>query len=212
MHSPEMSAFIQLVLRWFHVFAGVIWIGHLYFFNFVNVPFQGVLDKELKPKVNPALLLRALWWFRWGAMWTFLIGWFLFAIIYLMGGFLWDADGGFSRRGLWMLVGGLLGSVMWFNVWFVIWPAQKQILGGLLGSNPPAPADVPKKALLFARRPLDHDAELSPRRLHAARPGRHSRHVEAGAQEGNRPLGRGRFFGYFLEPATGTNVTPAGSR
>jgi len=151
MHSPEMSAFIQLLLRWFHIFAGVIWIGHLYFFNFVNVPFQGVLDKELKPKVNPALLLRALWWFRWGAMWTFLIGWFLFSITYLMGGNMYDAEGAFSSRGMWMLVGGGLGSIMWFNVWFVIWPAQKQILGGLLGVNPPAPPEIPKKALLFSR-------------------------------------------------------------
>jgi uncharacterized membrane protein len=146
MHSPEMSAFIQLVLRWFHIFFGVIWIGHLYFFNFVNVPFQAGLDKDLKPKVNPALLLRALWWFRWGAMWTFVFGWLLFTITYLMGGNLYDADDAFSRRGLWMLVGGLLGSVMWFNVWFVIWPAQKQILGGLLGANPPAPADAAQEA------------------------------------------------------------------
>ena len=150
MHSPEMSAFIQLVLRWFHIFAGVIWIGHLYFFNFVNVPFQGVLDKELKPKVNPALLLRALWWFRWGAMWTFLLGWFLFAITYLMGGNLWDADGGFSRRGLWMLVGGLLGSVMWFNVWFVIWPAQQKALG-LVEADDATKAAAATRAMMFSR-------------------------------------------------------------
>ncbi len=151
MHDPQMSAVIQLLLRWFHIFFGLIWIGHLYFFNFVNVPFQAALDKELKPKVNPALLLRALWWFRWGAMWTFLIGWTLFSITYLMGGNLFDADGGFSSRGSWMLVGGVLGSIMWFNVWFVIWPAQKQILGGLLGANPPAPPELPAKALLFSR-------------------------------------------------------------
>jgi uncharacterized membrane protein len=50
-----------------------------------------------------------------------------------------------------MLVGALLGSIMWFNVWFVIWPSQKQILGGLLGANPPAPPEIPKKALLFSR-------------------------------------------------------------
>ena len=53
-------------------------MGHLYFFNLVNVPFQGGLDKELKPKVNPALLLRAFWWFRWAAMYTFIFGWLLF--------------------------------------------------------------------------------------------------------------------------------------
>jgi uncharacterized membrane protein len=151
MQDPQVSAFLQLALRWFHIFFGVIWIGHLYFFNFVNVPFQAVLDKDLKPKVNPALLLRALWWFRWGAMWTFLLGWFLFAIIYLMGGALWNAENEVSARGAWMLIGSILGTIMWFNVWFVIWPSQKQILGGLLGTNPPAPAEIPKKALLFSR-------------------------------------------------------------
>ena len=149
--SPETSAAIQLLLRWFHIFSGLVWIGHLYFFNFVNVPFQGVLEKELKPKVNPALILRALWWFRWGAMLTFLFGLLLFSLIYWPhGGYLFDADGGLSRRGMWMLFGGLLGTIMWFNVWFVIWPAQKQIIGGMTG-GPAAPPDVPKRALLFSR-------------------------------------------------------------
>ena len=149
--SPEMSAAVQLLLRWFHIFAGITWIGHLYFFNFVNVPFQGVLEKELKPKVNPPLILRALWWFRWGAMLTFLFGLLLFALLYWPhGGYLFDADGGLSRRGMWMLFGGLLGTIMWFNVWFVIWPAQQKIIGGMTG-GPPAPPDVPKRALLFSR-------------------------------------------------------------
>lgn len=151
MPNPEVTAFIQLILRWFHIFFGVIWIGHLYFFNFVNVPFQGVLDKDLKPKVNPALLLRALWWFRWGAAWTLVFGWVLFFFLYIMGGNFNDGDGAVSARGAWMLLGGVLGTIMAFNVWFVIWPAQKQILGGMLGANPPAPADVPKRALLFSR-------------------------------------------------------------
>ena len=149
--SPETSATIQLLLRWFHIFAGIVWIGHLYFFNFVNVPFQGVLEKELKPRVNPALLLRSLWWFRWGAMLTLLFGLLLFALIYWPhGGYLFDADGGLSRRGMWMLLGGLLGTIMWFNVWFVIWPAQQQIIRGMTGGTP-APAEVPKRALLFSR-------------------------------------------------------------
>ena len=72
-----------LLLRWAHVIFGIIWMGHLYFFNLVNVPFQGGLDKELKPKVNPALLLRAFWWFRWAAMYTFIFGWLLFFWHYL---------------------------------------------------------------------------------------------------------------------------------
>lgn len=149
--SPETSATVQLLLRWFHIFASIVWIGHLYFFNFVNVPFQGVLEKELKPRVNPPLLLRALWWFRWGAMLTVLFGLMLFAMLYWPGGgYLWDADGGMSRRGMWMLLGGLLGIIMWVNVWFVIWPAQKKIIGGMT-SGTPAPPEVPKRALLFSR-------------------------------------------------------------
>lgn len=148
---PELTATLQLLSRWFHIFFGITWIGHLYFFNFVNVPFQGVLDKELKPKVNPPLILRALWWFRWGAMGTFIFGWTLFALMYWPhGGYLFDDDG-LSRRGMWMLLGGLLGTIMWINVWFVIWPAQKKILGGVLGVSPAAPPELPKKALLFSR-------------------------------------------------------------
>jgi uncharacterized membrane protein len=148
--SPELNSIVQLLLRLFHIFFGVIWIGHLYFFNFVNVPFQGVLEKELKPKVNPALILRALWWFRWGAMGTFLVGLLLFVLKYWMGGLMWDAEGNFSRRAMWILFGGLLGTIMWFNVWFVIWPAQKKILGGMLAGTP-APPEVAKRAGLFSR-------------------------------------------------------------
>jgi uncharacterized membrane protein len=149
--SPELTATLQLLLRWFHIFFGIVWIGHLYFFNFVNVPFQGVLEKELKPKVNPPLILRALWWFRWGAMYTFVFGWLLFALLYWpFGGYLFDADGALSARGAWMLLGAVLGTIMWFNVWFVIWPAQQKIIGGMTGGTP-APPEVPKRALLFSR-------------------------------------------------------------
>lgn len=131
---------------------GIIWLGHLYFFNLVNVPFQGDLDKELKPKVNPKLLLRAFWWFRWSAMYTFLIGLALFVWHYIYPeNAMRSPDGQMTGRAMWIEFGMLLGIVMWFNVWFVIWPAQKQILGGLLGANPPAPPEVPKKALLFSR-------------------------------------------------------------
>ena len=142
---------LEAIFRWLHVFAGIMWIGHLYFFNFVNVPFQAVLEKELKPKVNPPLILRALWWFRWGAMFTFIFGWLLFTLMYWPHGGYLMGDDGLSRRGMWMLLGATLGSIMWFNVWFVIWPAQKKIIGGVLGSAPAAPPELPKKALLFSR-------------------------------------------------------------
>src|SRR4051812_5297483 len=91
------------LLRWLHILFGIIWIGHLYFFNFVNVPFQGGLAKELKPQVNPALLGRALWWFRWGAMMTWLLGLTLLLVKY-SGGNLWTDEGGkMTGRTMWIL-------------------------------------------------------------------------------------------------------------
>src|ERR1700734_1329804 len=86
------------ILRWLHIIAGITWIGHLYFFNLVNVPFQAVLDKDLKPKVNPLLLPRALWWFRWGAMVTFIMGVALLLAKYGWAGLWVEADGHMSHR------------------------------------------------------------------------------------------------------------------
>jgi uncharacterized membrane protein len=139
-------------LRWLHIMAGITWIGLLYFFNFVNVPFQGVIDKELKPRVNPPLLLRALWWFRWAAMVTMVIGWCLLLYKYGQGNLWTDAEGKFSQRAMWILFGGTLGTIMWFNVWFVIWPAQRQIIRFLqAGQAPPEMPALAKRALLFSR-------------------------------------------------------------
>ena len=75
-HPPEdVTTNIELILRWLHFIAGVTWIGHLYFFNFVNGPFVKTLDAGTKKIVVPQLAPRALFWFRWGAMLTFLSGW-----------------------------------------------------------------------------------------------------------------------------------------
>ena len=148
---PDIETALQAIFRWLHIVAGITWIGHLYFFNFVNLPFQGGLDKELKPKVNPPLVLRALYFFRWGAMWTLLFGLALFALIYWpRGGALFDADGGMSARGMWILFGSLLGTIMWFNVWFIIWPRQQKILGAMLG-GPAAPAEAAPQAALASK-------------------------------------------------------------
>ena len=73
-HAPEGAALARIILRWFHFVAGITWIGLLYFFNLVNVPFQKGIDAETKKKVNPDLLGRALWYFRWGAVVTVLAG------------------------------------------------------------------------------------------------------------------------------------------
>jgi len=74
LHSPDKDALIRIFFRWFHFAAGITWIGMLYFFNLVNVPVQKGLDAETKKKVNPDLLGRALWWFRWGAVITVVAG------------------------------------------------------------------------------------------------------------------------------------------
>ena len=76
---------LEAIFRWMHVFAGIIWIGHLYFFNFVNGPLQGKLDGPTKKVVNPELMPRALYWFRWGAAWTWITGVLLLLLVYYHG-------------------------------------------------------------------------------------------------------------------------------
>jgi hypothetical protein len=135
----------HLFMRWFHVLFGIIWVGHLFFFNFVNIQLQATLDDATKKVVNPQLIPRALWWFRWSAMGTFLSGWVLFTLVYMYQPTLWGPTAFFTNtegvtgRAWWILIGMILGSLMWFNVWFVIWPAQKSLFG--LGV-PKAPAEL----------------------------------------------------------------------
>ncbi len=73
---------LDQLFRWLHVFAGITWIGLLYFFNFVNGPFAGTLDADSKKKVVPELMPRALFWFRWGAAWTWVTGVLLISIVF----------------------------------------------------------------------------------------------------------------------------------
>ncbi len=148
---------IEFAFRWLHVIAGITWIGHLYFFNWVNAPMQAVLDADAKKAVNPQLMPRALWWFRWGAMITFLSGLILFASIYLYtpgigfgpNAILQGMEGGMSDRARWISWGMLFGTIMWFNVWFVIWPAQKSLLSGKVTGDAAAP--VRARAGLFSK-------------------------------------------------------------
>ncbi len=124
---------IEFVLRWIHFIAGIIWIGHLYFFNFVNGIFAKTLDAETKKKVVPELMPRALFWFRWGAMFTWITG--VSIILYRIH------RGGMevmsSSWGQWIGIGAVLGTIMWFNVWFIIWPAQKKIIPAIKAGNAP---------------------------------------------------------------------------
>ena len=153
---PDLYSNLSLIVRWLHVIAGITWIGHLYFFNFVNVPLQAALDDATKKAVNPQLMPRALWWFRWGAMITFLAGLVLFTLTYMYTpgvGFgptsLLIETGKLTARATWILLGMTLGIIMWFNVWMVIWPAQKRLLTGKVPAD--QIAAVRKRALLVSR-------------------------------------------------------------
>jgi uncharacterized membrane protein len=82
-NAPDTTTLVRILLRWGHFVAGITWIGLLYFFNLVNVPVQKGLDADTKKKVNPDLLGRALWYFRWGAVVTVLVGLMYFAMYIL---------------------------------------------------------------------------------------------------------------------------------
>ena len=78
----DVSPILQALFRWGHIIAGITWIGLLYFFNWVNAPLQLVLSGDTKKAVNPELLPRALFWFRWGAAWTWLTGVLLLLLVF----------------------------------------------------------------------------------------------------------------------------------
>lgn len=136
-----------ILLRWVHFVAGITWIGLLYFFNLVNVPWQKGLDGATKGKVVPTLMPRALWWFRWGATITVVAGLLLMALMVRNSGSYESFLAG--EAGKTITLGGLLGLVMWFNVWFIIWPNQRRIIEATESTartGSPAPADQPKWA------------------------------------------------------------------
>jgi len=113
-------------LRWIHFLSGITWIGILYYFNFVQTPFFAETDAAVRSGAVQKLVPRALWWFRWGAMVTFLAG----ALIYIHQIGLRGGVSAFytSPYGLAITIGGLLGTLMFLNVWLVIWPAQKVVI------------------------------------------------------------------------------------
>jgi len=113
-----------ILLRWFHVLAGITWIGMLYYFNLVQTPFFGTeLGGQAKSLMTRGLVPNALWWFRWGAMFTFITGVLYFLTRWGHEGVPLGSD--YSTR---ILTGALLGTTMWANVWFVIWPAQQVVI------------------------------------------------------------------------------------
>ena len=118
---------ILFLLRWLHFLAGITWIGLLYYFNFVQTPFFATADPPVRSgMVAGGLLNRALWWFRWGAMVTLITGWLI--VLHKLGQFGGVREFFATSYGWAIFVGGMLGSLMWFNVWFVIWPNQQVVM------------------------------------------------------------------------------------
>ena len=120
-HLPNSEAFLRILLRWFHFVAGITWIGLLYFFNLVNVPVQKNLDAETKKKVNPDLLGRALWYFRWGAAVTVLVGLTYFAM-YILTPDVRNANTlGGGNLNVWVILGAWLTyPIVLFGIEFLI--------------------------------------------------------------------------------------------
>ena len=186
---------ITFIFRWLHIFVGIIWIGHLYFFNFVNGQMTAKLDGATKQKVVPELMPRALYWFRWGAAWTWITGVVLLLLVFWHGGLMFDPGdgwgggaigmvvitflgvfvydalwnsglksnvrgativsflllaaavflfvnvGAFTPRAVLIHTGAMFGTMMAFNVWFRIWPAQQRIIAAVKAGEAPAAAD-----------------------------------------------------------------------
>ncbi len=131
-----------LILRWLHFIAGITWIGLLWFFNWVNGAFTASLEADTRSKVIPQLMPRALWWFRWGALFTWLTG---SVYAYMVIGPAQDPDGAVAwvqntLRGKWITMGFVYGTIMAFNVWFMIWPRQKKIISAVIRGEKPDPA------------------------------------------------------------------------
>ena len=146
------AAFYAFLFRWLHVLSGIMWIGLLYYFNFVQIPNMPNIPDEQKPAISKVIAPAALWWFRWAAMATVLTG----LILGYLNGYIHDAMslGAMNDfavpKNIAIGIGMWLGIVMWFNVWFVIWPNQKKALG-IVEADADTKAASARTAMLFSR-------------------------------------------------------------
>ncbi|MEO5707170.1 MAG: urate hydroxylase PuuD [Alteraurantiacibacter sp.] len=138
---------VNSVFRWLHVFFGILWIGLLYYLNFVQVPTMPSVPAELKKGVTGYIAPKVLFFFRWAALLTVVTG----LVIAQVGGYLHQAMS-FQGTGQVTLIGlGMwLALIMAFNVWFIIWPAQKKILG-LVDATDEEKAKAAPRALIASR-------------------------------------------------------------
>ena len=144
------QSFWSWLFRYFHVVAGVMWIGLLWYFNFVQVPNMSKITDEQKPAITKVIAPAALFWFRWAALATIVTG----LLVAYLNGYIHEAmtlgigsgGGKYTAIG----IGMWLGIIMAFNVWFIIWPNQKMVLG-IVEAAPEEKPVAAKKALIASR-------------------------------------------------------------
>ena len=144
------TLFWSWLFRYLHVLAGIMWIGLLWYFNFVQVPNMGKITDEQKPAITKVIAPAALFWFRWAAVATIVTG----LIVAYLSGYAHEAmplgigsgGGKYTAIG----IGMWLGIIMAFNVWFIIWPNQKKVLG-IVDATPEEKPIAAKKALIASR-------------------------------------------------------------
>jgi uncharacterized membrane protein len=142
--APD-QAWLSFFMRWLHVISGVMWIGLLWYFNFVQIPSMPKIPDEQKPAVSKVIAPAALFWFRWAALATVVTGLLLAMMMGYIGRALTLQEGARAIGiGMW------LGLIMAFNVWFIIWPNQKKALG-IVQVAPEEKAKAARLAMLTSR-------------------------------------------------------------
>ncbi|NBN87777.1 MAG: hypothetical protein EBV32_01625 [Proteobacteria bacterium] len=139
--------FWSAIFRYLHVLSGVMWIGLLWYFNFVQIPSMPKIPDDQKPAIGKVIAPTALFWFRWAALSTILTG----LITAYLNGYVHEAlaiKG--SPKNITIGIGMWLGIIMAFNVWFIIWPNQKRALG-IVECDPETKAKSARMAMLISR-------------------------------------------------------------
>ena len=146
----DLYVFCAVLFRWLHVLSGIMWVGLLFYFNFVQIPSMAKIPDAQKPAIGKVIAPAALWWFRWAAVATLVTG----LVLAQLNGYLveaitlglMDAVDKHTMIG----IGMWLGTIMWFNVWFLIWPNQKRVLG-LVEADAASKARAARTALIVSR-------------------------------------------------------------
>ena len=144
------TLFWSWLFRYIHVIVAIMWIGLLWYFNFVQIPNMGKIPDEQKPAIGKVIAPKALFWFRWAALVTIVTG----LIVAYLNGYLHEAmvlgiGEGYGKNTA-IGIGMWLGIIMAYNVWFVIWPNQKKALG-MIEAAPEDKAKSAKTAMIFSR-------------------------------------------------------------